>query len=285
MSEIERHERVRADWLLAHEASWHLSDRRMANELRRQAAQKDRAAAGAAESSHHEARIKPLHTRFVIAGEDPGEVVARGLLMYAVIIPALTLTIGPALALSQGVYLAATERELRRKAVPKRRQWFLAAGVLGLAGIVAGVLSHRFYPDLLRVATVRFYPEQTLDVAWPQVGALYGWLQVTLAMALVAWQIRRHGWPGVTVAGEAQLPVLPTAPAFPPVPRAEPTSSDLPAFPPVPEVHDVPDVPETPDLDDAPFAFPFDLPDDEDPVFLDEDPNDTNSPTHEGDAA
>lgn len=242
--DVERHERVRADWLLAHEATWHLGDRRMAEELRRAAATKERAAAGAAESSHHEARIKPLHARFVAGGEEAKEKAARGCLLFAAIIPALALTVGPALALSQAVYTSTTERQLRRGSVPVRRPWLIGAAAMAAIGLAVGVL----FPDVYTLAVARFYPETTLRIQWLRLGLLYGWWQVALGLALVAWQVRRHGWPGVTIAGQSAVPTMPTAaPRMPEVPvvESEPepepvetTTSGAPTPPRVPKIPD-----------------------------------------------
>ena len=130
---VERYEKVRADWLLANEARWHLSDRRMAHELKRAAAKKDRAATGAAESSHHEGQIKPIASRFIAAGEDSKEKMLRAVFLALFILPTLVFWIGPALALSYGLYALDTERRLKQGRVPELKQWFLAAGATAAA--------------------------------------------------------------------------------------------------------------------------------------------------------
>lgn len=208
MSTVERYEKVRADWLLAHEASWHMSDRRMANELKRRAAHKDRSAAGAAESSHHEGRIKPIASRFVAGGEDSKETMARGCFLVLFIVPAVLVGLGPALAVSHGAYAVTTETRLQRGKVPTRTPWLVAAAAVAAVGAIIALV----VPSLLTVATMSYYPRWVTDVHWAHVGLVYGWLQLVLGLALTAWQIRRHGWPGVTVKRSPKTPGVPDLP-------------------------------------------------------------------------
>jgi len=240
----------------------------------------------AAESSHHEGRIKPIWSRFVASGEDSKETAARALLLWAGVGPALALTFGPALALSYGTYRATTEKALRRGSVPVRRPWLVAAAVLAVAGIAAAAL----LPDLATVATLRYYPEQTVAVHWGRVGLMYLWWQTSVGLALVAWQVRRHGWPGVTVADQAQVPTVPSIPQVPTVPAAAHEPSPVPALPPVP------DTPRAPAIEDAPFVVVSDDEDDEPPydedalfalIYGDEDvpETDTTHHIHQGGAA
>lgn len=207
MSAVDRHERARADWLLAHEAGWHLSDRRMATELKRRAAQKDRAGAGAIESSHHEGRIKPIHARFIAGGEDSKERMARGCFLVLIALPTLAVGLGPALALSTVAYGATTEARLKKGAVPTRAPWLIAAAVAAAVGALIALL----FRSLITVATVTFYPSLTVEVHWTSVWLVYGWTQLVLGLVLTAWQIRRHGWPGVTIKRAPKLLVVPEA--------------------------------------------------------------------------
>lgn len=238
VSAVERYEKVRADWLLAHEASWHMSDRRMANELKRRAAQKDRSAAGAAESSHHEGQIKPIASRFVAGGEDSKETMARGCFLVLFVVPAVLVGLGPALAVSHGAYAVTTETRLQGGKVPTRTPWLITAAALAAVGAIIALV----VPSLLTVATMSYYPRWVIDVHWAHVGLVYGWLQLVLGLALTAWQIRRHGWPGVTVKSSPKtpgVPDLPTArtasrPTGTKAPKAEAAAPKAPAIPRVP---------------------------------------------------
>lgn len=218
---IERYEKVRADWLLAHELSWTLSDRRMANELKRRAARKDLNAAGAAESAHHEGKIKPIWSRFLAGGEDSKDKMFRGLFLVLFVIPGVALGLGPALMLSQAAYKVTTDAQLTKGQVPTRRAWFIAGGALAAVGAVLALL----FPSLIVIATARFYPDITLDVHWGQIALVYGFVQVVLALLLTGWEIRRHGWPGVTVKTESKLPEVPKGDAEPAVPKVPAASA------------------------------------------------------------
>lgn len=278
---VERYEKVRADWLLAHEASWHLSDRRMANELKRRAANKDRAAAGAAESSHHEGKIKPIASRFVAGGEDSKERGLRALFLVLFILPTLVVWIGPALAISNAAYAVDTERRLKQGRVPERRQWCLAAAAVLGAGALFAVVARFVALRLITVATVTYWPSLTLDVHWTTVGLIYLWSQVVLGLLLAAWQVRRHGWPGVVIktgAKTPEVPATPRAPVAPAVPTApknagadeitdegqdvEPTTPKAPAVPMVPAIPEPPVVAEF----------------DDEPVFVDDGLEDATTP-------
>lgn len=278
---VDRYEKVRADWLLAHEASWHLSDRRMANELKRIAAKKDRTAAGAAESSHHEGRIKPIVSRFIAGGEDSKERGLRALFLVFFILPTLVVWIGPALVFSHAAYSVGTERRLKQGRVPERRQWYLAAAVVLGAGALFAVVARFVALHLITVATVTYWPSLTLDVHWPTVGLIYLWGQVVLGLLLAAWQVRRHGWPGVVIktgAKTPEVPATPRAPVAPAVPTApknagadeitdegqdvEPTTPKAPAVPMVPAIPEPPVVAEF----------------DDEPVFVDDGLEDATTP-------
>ncbi|SMX99058.1 hypothetical protein [Brevibacterium linens] len=270
---VERYEKVRADWLLAHEASWHLSDRRMANELKRRAANKDRAAAGAAESSHHEGKIKPIASRFVAGGEDSKERGLRALFLILFILPTLVVWIGPALAISHAAYSVGTERRLKQGRVPERRQWYLAAAAVAGAGALFALIARFVALHLITVATVTYWPSLTLDVHWTTVGLIYLWVQVVLGLLLAAWQIRRHGWPGVVIKAGAktpEVPATPRAPVAPAVPTAPKSvgSGEITAEEPdgEPAAPRAPAVPIVPTIPEPPVVAGFD----DDPVFDDE---------------
>lgn len=268
---MERYEKVRADWLLAHEASWHLSDRRMANELKRQAAKKDRAAAGAAESSHHEGRIKPIASRFIAGGEDSKERGLRGLFLVLFILPTLVVWIGPALVVSYGCYAVDVERRLKQGRVPERKQWYLAAGVVAAAGMLFALIARFVALPLITVAEITYWPSITLDVHWTTISLIYLWAQLVLGLLLTAWQVRRHGWPGVVIKATAKTPEVPTTPRAPVAPAvpAVPTSADdeiVSAEGAEPVAPKAPVVPITPAIPDPPVVAEFD----DEPVFDDE---------------
>jgi len=282
---VERYEKVRADWLLANEASWHLSDRRMAHELKRAAAKKDRAATGAAESSHHEGQIKPIASRFIAAGEDSKEKMLRAVFLALFILPTLAFWIGPALALSYGTYAVDTERRLTQGRVPERKIWYLAAGAAAAAGALFALVARFVALDLITVAEVTYWPSISLDVHWSTVALIYLWAQAVLGLLLTAWQVRRHGWPGVVLKTGTKLPSMPTAtvgkaaPTAPVVPTPtaaadEPLQDEASSPAPVPSVPVVP-VPTIPDpptlveLEEEP-VFDDDLEFDEETAFVDE---------------
>lgn len=266
--DIERYEKIRADWLLANEASWHLSDRRMANQLKRVAAKKERSAAGAAESSHHEGKIKPIVSRFIAGGEDSKERGLRTLFLVLFILPTLVVWIGPALGISHGIYTVDTERRLKQGRVPSRKHWYLVAAAVVGAGALYAVIARLFALQLITVATVTYWPSLTLDVHWTTVGLIYLWGQVVLGLLLAAWQIRRHGWPGVVIKTSAKTPDVPATPRVPVAPAVPtaPTSAGAeeegepmaPKAPAVPMVLTIPEPPIVAEFDDEP-VFDDDL--------------------------
>lgn len=201
----DRYEKVRADWLLAHEASWHLSDRRMATQLAKRAAQKDRSAAGATESSHHEGQIKPLMVRFMARGEDSKETMYRYVFVGAVAAPALVLLVGPAVVASMVLYGLASTLVLKLKRAPRSWPWLLAAVLVGVGGWLvvqpSVFLSITPWPFAVHVDSARFL-------------AGYGLMQGTLALLLTAWQVRRRGWPGVKIKGKTKTPKTPSVPTL-----------------------------------------------------------------------
>lgn len=215
---MKRWEKERADWLLSHELSWTLSDRRMANKLKRRAAQLDRKEAGAAESSFHEGQIPWVGSRFIAHGEDPKEKAFRFLTLTVLIIPGLALVAGPAMALAKGFYgicwWALPQKGLALRVWP----WLVTASVTAVVGFVAVGFEGRWlygsvYPPSIQI---------DYSVFWP----VYGWLQVNLAMLLTAARVRHGGWPGVKKRGSTKLPTMPTAKegatAVPVPPKPEP---------------------------------------------------------------
>lgn len=197
-TDVERHERTRADWLLHHKGSgFALSDQRMSNQLRRRAAQKVRQSSGATESAHHEAQIKPLFVRLIAGGEDQTDKGGRMFGMVLASVP-VALAFGPMLAISHGLYLSSTEYVLRQEKaglqrIPKARSW-LIAGVVML--IVAAIAT-----PLLPVRVIQPWPWQVL---YEPVNMLFVYLlwQLGFGTLLTAWQVRRNGWPGVVLKGQ-----------------------------------------------------------------------------------
>lgn len=243
--DIDRYEKTRSDWLLAHESKFlglfgQLSDRRMANALKRKADEQERLVAGAAESPHHEGELQPIILRFINGAEDSKDMGVRFIVFVLYVVPLVVIGIGPALSLSYVAYYATAEACLRRDAsikqlrkmvpesvpkrdgilkllgravpgpVPKRKSWLIASGVVAVIGVVAWLLN----PNIAAVAMLRVYPEWVLTPHWFNVALVYGWLQLTLSIALTAWQIRRHGWPGVKPKGTAKVPRMPTLPSL-----------------------------------------------------------------------
>lgn len=192
-AEIERHERVRADWLLHNKGSgFAMSDQRMSNELRREAAQKARAKAGAAESAHHEARIKSFASRWIAGGEDQTDRGGRMFWAVALAGPA-ALAFGPMLAVSAGLYKGSTEAVLRREKngaqqIPRAVPWLVAAAVVAVA---AGAMT-----PLLPVKIIQPWP-WNVSYELGNLAIVYLLWQLAFGVLLTAWQVRRHGWPGV----------------------------------------------------------------------------------------
>lgn len=235
----DRHEKVRADWLLAHEAGWHMSDRRMATRLSRKAAQKDRSAAGASESSHHEGHIKPLAMRFLARGEDSKDTMFRHVFLVVVVAPLVVIGFGPALLGSLALYGLASTGLLGLKRVPRSWPWLIAAVFVGVGGWLlvqpSGFLHITPWP-------------LSVDLDGAQFLASYGWLQLTLGLLFTAWQIRRHGWPGVTIKSKPKTPKVPSlnvpAPASTPKvatteQSAAPVAPKLPVAPSLPVAFEV----------------------------------------------
>lgn len=196
----DRHELTRAKWLLAHEAGWHLSDRRMANALKRRASQKNRASAGAAESAHHEGRIKWIGSRFVLRGDDSSERMWRVLALGIGFVVG-GFVAGPALLVSVCCYTVTVEVALRRGRVPRLSPWLIAATAAAAIGVVVWVITGMPAP----VWFTLWFP--TMHIWIP----FYLFLQIVGGLLLTGWQVRRHGWPGVIVKDSPEAPKL-TAP-------------------------------------------------------------------------
>lgn len=238
----QRYEKERADWLLAHEIPWTLSDRRQAQKLKRKAAQMERKASGAAESSFHEGQIAWFPARFIKHGEDPKEQFARIMTLVLIVTPAMVLLAGPAILLAKGLYAVTwffapfkpkkpkgeghKVRAIKMLRVLhglslKRWSWLIASGVAGLAGLVAVGLDGQWLYLEPR------FPIIFIDYA--VLMPLYMWLQITLGLALVAWILRCTGWPAVKGSprsGKKALPEMPEAPAErpkPTIPKADET--------------------------------------------------------------
>lgn len=194
-SAIERHELARANWLLHNSGSGiPLSDQRMSNELRKAAAEKDRVKAGAAQSAHHTATIKPVVTRWIAAGEDQADRGGRTLIALAMFVPAV-IAVAPMLAVSKTLYMVSTESLLRKEkdgvqAIPRMKPWLLA----GIGAVLVAAVAVGFLP----VRVIQPWPWEVTYVLGSML-ALYVLWQLALGVLLTAWQVRRHGWPGVNL--------------------------------------------------------------------------------------
>lgn len=196
---VERHEKVRADWLLHRNGSgFALSDQRMSNQLRKKANERERKASGAAESAHHEAQIKSFVSRWVAGGEDQTDRGGRSFWVAVLAVPAL-LTIGPMLAISKGLHQGYTEMTLQRtkdniQQIPKALLWLVVAAAVLL---VAGLLT-----PLFPVRVIQPWP---WNVSFEPVNfvVVYALWQLAFGALLTSWQVRRHGWPGVVIKSAA----------------------------------------------------------------------------------
>lgn len=229
-ADVERHERVRADWLLHHKGSgFALSDQRMSNQLRKQAVQKDRKTAGAAESAHHEAQIKSFVSRWISGGEDQTDRGGRSFWAVVLAVP-VALAFGPMLAVSKGLYTGYTEWALRQtkdnvQRLPKAVPWLIAALVVA---VVAGILT-----PLMPVRIIQPWPWK---VSYEPVNFLivYGLWQFAFGTLLTAWQVRRHGWPGVklkTLGDTSDLLSSEAEPGYVPVVEDDDEATESPAAP------------------------------------------------------
>lgn len=204
-SAVERWERRRADWVLAHEASWTLAGRRRAGALRRRAARLGRIESGAADSPMHEGRLPWIGRRYVSRAEDPGESLARtaGVLCAAT---ATALCLGPGLLLGGALY-GASWLVLPRLGRPLRSwPWAAAAGAALVGGwlVVGPEWPWRVTPWPLE-----------LHVDWGMHWALYAWAQLLAALVSTAVRVRLWGWPAVKAARSAPTPTLPPAQRLP----------------------------------------------------------------------
>lgn len=199
---VDRHELIRANWILANEASWHLSDRRRAAQLRRRANEIDRQKAGAAQSSHHEGKIDPIAKRWIDAGDSAKEKLARVALILLVIAPVLLITAGPAMTLAAGLYYWLWLRQPQKGAPLREKPWLLAGGLVGVLGAILWALAGAPvpfgaspWPPTLIVYTVPF-------------ACFVLWSQLTLGLLLTGVRIRQFGWPGVKDTAGKSAPKL-----------------------------------------------------------------------------
>ncbi|WDH78254.1 hypothetical protein PTQ19_12105 [Microbacterium esteraromaticum] len=199
---IDHHELERANWLLAHGASWHMADRRMAQRLKRRAGELARREAGASESAHHESTIHWAGARFIARGEDSSDKFYRGLLLWFVIIPAVAVTVGPALLVSEVLHRLTTRMLLSRGRIPQQAPWYLAAIITLAIGVAAWLIAFRAEP----LAELIVWPQTGVEVNWMPVVVLVGAGQLTILLATTGWQARRYGWPGVVVRKLSGLP-------------------------------------------------------------------------------
>lgn len=189
-----RYESERAAWLLSHEASWHLGDRRMADTLRRRAARSAGKESGSTEALHHQGRIKPFLVRFLSGSDEASEFLWR-VASLVVLLPLLALLIGPALVVSLGIYAAFSTIALNMGRRPRALPW------LPVATVVAGV-SWFFVPYGALIA-VEVIPYFNVHVQNGEILPAYIWVQGVAAAVLVAVHVRRHGWPGAPVGVRA----------------------------------------------------------------------------------
>ncbi|MDF1477741.1 hypothetical protein PYV02_01435 [Leifsonia sp. H3M29-4] len=189
----DRHELERANWLLEHGASWHQADRRMALRLKRRASRRSRSEADAAETSHHDAKVHWIGARFVARGEDGSEKFARAVLLWLVLVPAIAVSLGPALLISAGLYYAYTTLALSLGRIPRSWPLYFGAG----AALVAAALTWPLTRDGRELWTTTVWPEVGFDVDWAGVGLGTLIVQATVALALTGWHVRHRGWPGV----------------------------------------------------------------------------------------
>ncbi|MFE5777545.1 hypothetical protein [Brachybacterium sp. NPDC056505] len=207
---VDRHERERANWILAHESTHSLSDRRRANDLKRRAARLDRAESGAAESSFHEGRIPWVGSRFISHGEDSKEKGFRSLTLFFVLIPLTALVAGPALALAGALYGLAWWWVPSKGRVLRGWPFYLAAVAAGAVGWL-----------LVRIApfsVILLWPRH-LELYVPMTAAVYAWAQTVLGLVLAGVRVRQGGWNGVRAAKAKKTPSMP-APAVPKAAKA-----------------------------------------------------------------
>ncbi|GAA1450997.1 hypothetical protein ACFP47_11525 [Nesterenkonia lacusekhoensis] len=223
---VYRQEDERANWLIQHEITWTQSDRRQAQRLKRKAAKLAQKEAGAADSSFHEARIPWFPARFIAHGDDPKEQFARIMTLVLIIAPAMVLLAGPAMLLAKGLYAVSW-----LVLPPKGRRilwwpWLVASTAVGVVGY--------FALSLLGLFDRWLYLEPRFPLVFIDYGVLvwqYGWVQLALGLALVAWIVRCTGWPGVKKQEAAALPTMPESAAapstVPALPAVEKTTGEL----------------------------------------------------------
>lgn len=230
-----RHESERAAWLLEHEASWHMSDRRMADGLRRRAARTAQKESGSTGTIHHQARIKPIISRFLSRSDEGGEAIWR-LLAVLITAPIFLVVVGPALLISQAAYAGYSTAMLKAGRRPLGWPWLALAAALAAASVFDVQ-----WGSLVRVEVIPYF---NVHVADDQIGGAYLWMQGVLASLLTGWHVRRHGWPGVRVgrtsarpsaemlaATEATSEYVPAVPEPVSVPMADEDPLELPEIP------------------------------------------------------
>lgn len=195
---MKRWQLERGKWLRTNDFAWTLSDQRQANKLLRRAAALERKESGSAESSFQKAQIQSFPVRFVAHGDDAKEQIARIATLVLLVAPAMVLLAGPAILLSKLIYAVLWI------AAPKigpwtlwswkqvAWQWLGATAVVGAGGYLL--------MGLFGLRQQWLYLEPTFPLVFIDYWALapqYLWLQLTLALALMAWVIRCTGWSGV----------------------------------------------------------------------------------------
>lgn len=204
----------RGKWLRTNDFAWTLSDQRQANKLLRRAAALERKESGSAESSFQKAEIQWFPVRFVAHGDDAKEKLARIATLVLLVAPAMVLLAGPAILLSKLIYavLWLGAPKIGPWALWSWKQvawqWLGAAAVVGVGGYLL--------MGLFGLRQQWLYLEPRFPLVFIDYWALapqYIWLQLTLALALMAWVIRCTGWPGVKWPNRGgKKPGMPEAP-------------------------------------------------------------------------
>lgn len=269
---VDRHEALRADWILAHERSWTLSDRRRALAIKRRAATLARDETGASESSFHEGRIPWIGARFIARGEGAKARAERALQLWAIYVPLIAVTFGPILALSTLFYRASETLLPEAGLTPRSWPWLVAGITFGSVGYF--LLRPREF------ATLYLWPH-VLYVDWIAAISTLSWAWLTGALLMTALHIRQHGWPAVKASRTLSIPgpAIPSAPTVPVAPGAavpavvqqgtspEPATGGgptpaVPTPPPAPTAETA----DEPDLSDDEVADPSS---EDDPIFAD----------------
>lgn len=211
---MKRWQLERGKWLRTNDFAWTLSDQRQANKLLRRAAALERKESGSAESSFQKAEIQWFPVRFVAHGDDAKEKLARIATLVLLVAPAMVLLAGPAILLSKLIYavLWLGAPKIGPWALWSWKQvawqWLGAAAVVGVGGYLL--------MGLFGLRQQWLYLEPRFPLVFIEYGALapqYLWLQLTVALALMAWVIRCTGWPGVKWSSKSSTKLgMPEAP-------------------------------------------------------------------------